>query len=159
MDIALAIVSIAAFVMSATTCVLTFINNRKKLNIYIYEYQRADKAHNFRFGFENESRVPITINRMFLFVENQKFENKPVSSLVQKMVYHDGGVNNLFSMDFPIAIPALGAQKGIVVFGKCPIEIPECATQLTFQVNTNRGMINKMILDIPPDAHRRMMSQ
>jgi len=130
---------------------------RSRLNIRIRILSKLIKSRtNFillYMSFSNESTLPVAITAINLVTEDRTTSCLEVPDVVLSRTSRSGStVTNQekhYSMEIPINIPALSATSGYVLF---PVEpdtrLPE-SNILSFEVHTNRGVIDRIELQLP----------
>ena len=147
------VLTVMAFVMSLTSWIHTFINQRKRLSISVVACDKFDTRLVFLFFFENKSRLPISITRIKLCNNGKSVENEPVERLLfenkktlgKEITDH----HSLYSERFPISLGMLDSCSAYVVFADCQRVFEMIPTLLNFQVYTNRGKELQMTLRKP----------
>ena len=130
---------------------------KSRLNIRIRILSKLIKSRtNFNLlymSFSNESTLPVAITAINLIIEDKPIHCLEVPDIVLSRTSRSGStVTNQekhYSMEIPINIPALSATSGYVLF---PVEpdtrLPE-SNILSFEVHTNRGVIDRIELQLP----------
>ena len=130
---------------------------KSRLNIRIRILSKLIKSRtNFillYMSFSNESTLPVAITAINLIIEDKPIHCLEVPDIVLSRTSRSGStVTNQekhYSMEIPINIPALSATSGYVLF---PVEpdtrLPE-SNILSFEVHTNRGVIDRIELQLP----------
>ena len=130
---------------------------KSRLNIRIRILSKLIKSRtNFillYMSFSNESTLPVAITAINLVTEDRTTSCLEVPDVVLSRTSRSGStVTNQekhYSMEIPINIPALSATSGYVLF---PVEpdtrLPE-SNILSFEVHTNRGVIDRIELQLP----------
>jgi hypothetical protein len=147
------IISGLAFIMSLSSWIHILVTQRRKIRISFLDYSGIEDTHTFYVSFENLSRLPVSISRIFMLADDKPFECTRVPIKVLTLTHKSSnnivGQKNFYSLDIPISIPSLGAVSGYVAFEHCPKKIPDPPTVLTFLVHANRG--RPFELSIPLD--------
>lgn len=147
------VLTVMAFVMSLTSWIHTFINQRKRLSISVVACDKFDTRLVFLFFFENKSRLPISITRIKLCNNGKSVENEPVERLLFENTKTLGKEitdhHSLYSERFPISLGMLDSCSAYVVFADCQRVFEMIPTLLNFQVYTNRGKELQMTLCKP----------
>lgn len=130
---------------------------KSRLNIRIRILSKLIKSRtNFillYMSFSNESTLPVAITAINLIIEDKPIHCLEVPDIVLSRTSRSGStVTNQekhYSMEIPINIPALSATSGYILF---PVEpdtrLPE-SNILSFEVHTNRGVIDRIELQLP----------
>ncbi len=140
------IVGIAGFVLSVVNIFLTFLRNRRRLNVRfgadgITSLSDQD-LFAVAFSFENLSQLPISITRVQLQVAGKLYDCDRVPHVVERVRikskdFEDTSV--LKSVSVPVNLPSLGAESGFLVFGVPQGTLSSSEKDLIFQICTNRG--------------------
>ena len=130
---------------------------KSRLNIRIRILSKLIKSRtNFillYMSFSNESTLPVAITAINLIIEDKPIHCLEVPDIVLSRTSRSGStVTNQekhYSMKIPINIPALSATSGYVQFlFDQDIQLPASNT-LSFEVHTNRGVIDRIELQLP----------
>ncbi|AVM48569.1 hypothetical protein C5Q96_06795 [Mogibacterium diversum] len=130
---------------------------KSRLNIRIRILSKLIKSRtNFillYMSFSNESTLPVAITAINLIIEDKPIHCLEVPDIVLSRTSRSGStVTNQekhYSMEIPINIPALSATSGYVLFPVGPdIQLPS-SNILSFEVHTNRGVIDRIALQLP----------
>lgn len=150
----LAAISVLAFIMSLSTWVFTFINQRRKVKLNVEHYYQSGNGnyHFFLFSIENRSRLPILITHIYLINENQnKLKCQIMPTEVITTTLKSGNVEktlkSIYSIQFPISISSLDGISGYIAFEDRQKVIPVLTTDANFEVHTNRG--RSFLLKLP----------
>ena len=150
------VIAALGLVLSLLSWAYTLITQRRKIAISISEIKSYSDVTYLRMAFENQSRLPIAITRIALFL-GEKIINCTVNpTLVTENTHRDGKgqitrVEVEKSTVIPIQIQSLGAVNALVLFEHLP-ELPEDdTTHLTFLIATNRGKAFETILELPKE--------
>lgn len=144
MQIALNILSVFAFVLSLSSWIHAWITQRRKLRMLASFHLHSNfECHIFHVSFENQSRIPIAISRIYLIIGSNEYE---CTRYPKKVFETTSRINNEItshevykSLEHPIAIPSLGGASGYIAFEDCQQIIGAPATVATFRLHTNRG--------------------
>lgn len=156
--------TIAAFVMSSVTWVVTIVAHRKKVKIEVlgnglWSEQRGFPEypkHFVRFMFMNQSRLPISI----VSVELTSGEAKIICDSKGIVYVRGSGTTASSSLslwekrsaDMPINLPGLVSANAILSFDDPEHKIEFAAIRLTLRLLTTRGEIKRKIslANLPP---------
>lgn len=130
---------------------------RSRLNIRIRILSKLIKSRtNFillYMSFSNESTLPVAITAINLVIEDKSIHCLEVPDIVLSRTSRSGStVTNQekhYSMEIPINIPALSATSGYVLFPVEPDTRLPASNILSFEVHTNRGVIDRIALQLP----------
>jgi len=153
------IIGVLGFLMALTTCILSAINQRRKIRLRIIYHYRNTENLVFLVSFENLSRLPILITQIYLVNENgDKLECRAESKKVFVTTNRKGnevvGREVQKNIQLPISLPSLGGISGLIVFARHRDIFPVLSTELNFQVHTNRG--GSFLLKLPPGEPRNL---
>ena len=137
-------VSVSAFVMSLMSWVHVWACQRRKLEIKIFEYMPLNQERNFFVSFENRSRLPVLITRIFLLSDSGgRLECLPISRPIYEDKRTSGGVvtyaETTKNLQLPIAVSSLGGCSGWITFEDPDKNFPSLSSAANFLVHTNRG--------------------
>ena len=134
-------IAVAGFLMSLATWILTFLSQRKNIGIRITECKSDDEI---TLCFVHKSRLPIAITRIVLLSGENEVDCVPFPTWVLDDTRRSGkeiiSRKSYYSMQMPIAISALGAVSGYVLFQSDQRMLPDDAKLLNLKVYTNRGL-------------------
>ena len=137
-------IAVAGFLMSLATWIHTFLSQRKNIRIRITECKSDDEITLCFVHIENKSRLPIAITRIVLLSEQNEVDCVPFPTWGLDDTRRSGkeiiSRKSYYSMQMPIAISALGAVSGYVLFQSDQRMIPDDAKLLNLKVYTNRGL-------------------
>lgn len=130
---------------------------KSRLNIRIRILSKLIKSRtNFillYMSFSNESTLPVAITAINLIIEDKPIHCLEVPDIVLSRTSRSGStVTNQekhYSMEIPINIPALSATSGYVLFPVEPDTQLPASNILSFEVHTNRGVIDRIALQLP----------
>ena len=130
---------------------------KSRLNIRIRILSKLIKSRtNFillYMSFSNESTLPDAITAINLIIEDKPIHCLEVPDIVLSRTSRSGStVTNQekhYSMKIPINIPALSATSGYVLFPVGPDTQLPASNILSFEVHTNRGVIDRIELQLP----------
>lgn len=128
------------------SAILSLVRNHRNISIKIVDLYKDDNFVYAYIMFENNSRLPISINRLSLIYKNEPITCSPKSENFVDITLAQNGCfnkNSIFSMSFPLYLPELGCASGYVYFVLPQEDFETLPTHLSFQVGTNRGMIMK----------------
>nr|DAX72469.1 MAG TPA: hypothetical protein [Caudoviricetes sp.] len=147
--------------------VLSIIGLLGGFSSWIYNWQLSKVKMKFRIlskkilpgyillhlSFSNESRLPIALTQINLLLSDEVYTCKETPTKVKTLIKERGSqtVNkeSIYTENIPINIPALSACSGYVLFlPSRDIPLPLSNT-LSFEVHTNRDVINKISLQLP----------
>jgi len=107
-EVVLMVISILAFIMSLSTWIHMWFNQRRNLKISIIHYYKAENYRYFLFSFENLSRLPILISRIEIVDKNKQcIQCNLTPTLVVEKTRKSGIVTQLISL---IKISAFSAS-------------------------------------------------
>lgn len=137
------VIAVAGFVISLCTAISTWAAKRRRLRFAIYFARGAEDTMYFRFGIENLSQLPIAISRVQIKVGNEWFDCTPLSTMVQRHIHRVGdkivSKETMYSSPMPIALDALGAFNGTILFEGLPTLPEKSEKTVNLRVSTNRG--------------------
>lgn len=134
-----------------------YIWSKDRLNIQIRILSKLIKPGTnsalFYMSFSNESRLPVAITAIKLILENKPVSCLEVPDVVLSRTKRTGSTITdqikHYSREIPINISALSATSGYVQFlFDQDIQLPASNT-LSFEVHTNRGVIDRISLQLP----------
>ena len=131
-------IAVAGFLMSLATWILTFLSQRKNIGIRITECKSDDEITLCFVHIENKSRLPIAITRIVLLSGENEVDCVPFPTWVLDDTRRSGkeiiSRKSYYSMQMPIAISALGAVSGYVLFQSDQRMLPDDAKLLNLKV-------------------------
>ena len=146
-------IAVFAFIMSAATWVLSFIRERKRIDVSVIDYSARVESVQLFMLFMNKSRLPISITSVAIVNGNKsalcELEPQDVKILAEKSgnVVTRQDVYRTASM--PIYILPLGATQQYLEFriAHLGLETPLArGSKVSLAISTNRGTINKTVL-------------
>ena len=141
------IVSGVSLVLSVLNFVISAINRRRKINISILEYSFSNGENQFLISFENCSQLPVSISRIFLHIDGEKYECALIPRTVRKITHYSNSTSEteeIKTLPFPVYLGSLGCASGYVAFPKCPKGFENNETHVIFELYTNRGKIKSL---------------
>ena len=146
-------ISISAFVMSLLSWVHVWVYQRRKLSIRIVNYLPLRNEHNFFLSFENESRLPVLVTRIWLLSDcGKRLECLVTPSTIFEITRTKGekemSRESIKNLQMPLAISGLGGLSGWITFVDPHKTLVPLSTVANFQVHTNRGGPFRMTLPL-----------
>ena len=137
-------VSVSAFIMSFLSWVHVWVCQRRKLFIRIVEYMPLKSERNFFMSFENRSRLPILVTRIFLLSDcgaSVECVPRPKPMIEDSKTSYDKVTycETIHNLQLPIAISSLGGLSGWITFAGPDKTYPNLSSTANFLVHTNRG--------------------
>lgn len=155
-------IAILGLLGSIFSWVFNFLSRRKKIRFLIYDYQRLGDIHQFVFSIENLSQLPISISRIFLVIDNKKYECTYIPKRVSETTREIGRKvierKSEYSLPMPIVLTSLGAMHGYVIFENCPKNLENPQTPATLLLHTNRGRPMKLKAQLVQNSHQDIKS-
>lgn len=144
--------SIIGTVGTLYTLISTMVFQRKNLHIKVHAFSVIRDMGIMYVTVENRSRLPIAITSLEIEVSNTFIscchEPKRIAERVRKIGGEVVSRSEYYSMTFPISLSSLAATSGYLCFGNIPDNVSAHPTEVTFQVQTNRGTLMKRKLSI-----------
>lgn len=141
------IVSGISLIISVANTVVNLASRRKKIRISILEYGYYLGENQFVLSFENCSQLPVSVSRMFLCINGERYECRLLPRTVREITHYRGEISEtekINTLPFPIYLSSLGCSSGYVVFPKSPKAFENQNTLANFQLYTNRGKIESL---------------
>lgn len=137
---------------TAFTFIHTFIINRKNVNVRIIGHRYSNKSLLTYMAFENNSRLPISITGISVFIGGIAYSCVEPSVIALETTYRTGKTitshHEYKTLSLPINLSSLGGTSGYVYFEFPEANIQSDATQLNFSISSNRGTVMKKILSL-----------
>lgn len=127
----------------------SFINSRKRLIIQLSDiaYRTDIKTLVIVIVFENRSRLPISITDVTLIAEEKELSFEPYPRCVAKYSHKEGSEvvdrKFLYNLAFPVSLAQLEAASGHLLLDISQEEFEKLPTQVTLQVRSTRGRVQK----------------
>lgn len=149
------ILSVIGLLGGLSSWIYIWLGNKPKFKCVILSKKVTPEGLLLYVSFSNESRLPIALTKIDLIVGNSRvtcvqFPEK-VFEIIQKTKDVITHKEKHFSMQIPINISGLSATSGFVYFRFGLNTVPPISNVLTLEVSTNRGGINIISLELPPD--------
>jgi len=149
-------ISVLAFILSVSNTAYLLITQRFNLKVLFKEYTIIDKIDDkpFILGLiiENKSRLPVSVSRMFLHINKEKFEFSWFPQIVFSSVLNQSektlSQSDTYSLCFPQNISSLGSCCGYFAIrsnnnftiddlkkSKCRIEIHSNRGKRSFKID------------------------
>lgn len=144
------LISTLAFILSLINTAYLIYTQRFKLNASFKEYtivdSICDKPLILGTIIENYSRVPTSVSRMYLYINNKKYEFSWFPQIVFSSSFNDKSENksstaDVWSLCFPQNISSLGSCCGYFVVrteGKFNVDDLK-KSNCRIEIHTNRG--------------------
>jgi hypothetical protein len=146
------VIALLAFVMSFTSWILYFVSNRRKVLVRVKKYTFKQNFCLLWLSFENYSRLPISVTRLFLLFKDEVIECETIPQTVFENTSKRGEVILKHeiekSLELPIQLDSLGAKSGFILFQSGQVHPEKPPILLTLRVCTNRGTIKKLELPL-----------
>lgn len=152
------IIAIIGLILSLYNFFSNLYNNRVRLRIEYISCCYIDSSLAFTFVFENFSRLPITISRLFIDLGSKRYEFQWHSELLEfglnrNLFVNPGG--KFSSLGFPCEITGLGAVSGVFLINRSslpplPLKLKNETAQL--YLHTSRGKRKTKIVSLSIDA-------
>ncbi|GEM_PF-3534293 len=145
-------IAVLGFIFSLCNTIYLIVLNKRNLKVTCKKYSPCgyltDKPIFFELIFENNSRRSISITRMFLNIDNKKFEFFSFPQLVyeenNKTCGRITSEQKEYSLVLPKTIDGFGVLGGFfcVLTNNC-VDFKKLSTaKLSLSVHTNRGITN-----------------
>lgn len=147
------LLSIFGSVGTIFSLVSAFMSKRKnlKINVAAAAYSQTFHLLKITFSFENRSQLPITIINLKFFSGEHELKIEEYPRCVKEYAHRHGSEVVdwifLYNLNFPVDIHQLGAVSGDVLLDISPKDFESLSTQLTVEVHSTRGQVQKIQLD------------
>lgn len=123
------------------------ISNRKNIYVRISRAYLHDNSVLLHILMDNKSRLPISINRVSLIINETTYHAFDIKTQIFRGDYKSNNeiikTDIIYSAEFPIELASLGGTNFYLFFELPPNAFQSLSTQLTLQFHTNRGMVRK----------------
>lgn len=142
-------VALAGFIISVINSVYLISSNSFKISLVLKSFAFCDNHDGhptyFELTIENKSRVPISISRMFLIINSQKYEFQWETERIGHFEFKTNGKvteeYSTYSLTLPQNITGMGAIGGFffVPTDDSITKTDFLNSQLWIEIHTNRG--------------------
>ena len=144
------ILGVIGFVMSVVSAAIAWRNQRKRMRLSVLDYIYGDSFVSVFILVENLSRLPIAITSILIEDRGGKMNCCEIEPVKVKVFTSRTGKEitsqEIFkTIALPVQLQPLGAQNGYLEFRRISSKPLTPGTGVSFQINTNRGQINKTI--------------
>lgn len=147
------IISVLALIGGLSSWLYVWYMSRVNFSIVIYAKLLSSNDILLYLGFANESRLPISLTKISILHDGDCLYCKPIPELVFKSTSRTGDTitneEKHYSLQIPINLDSLSASSGYLYFPLRQETVLQNASALTFEVQTNRGVIKRMTLELP----------
>lgn len=140
MEVVSVIISIFGLGLSIFLAIRTYIKERESYSIDVIDYRSFQTESRFLFCFSNTSSCPLTIvgikcDGLVCLLESKTIEAKRDGTIVRA------------SAQFPLCIPAHGAQYAYVLFPDTGVLHKQLdpGTAVNFQIQTTRALSQRTV--------------
>lgn len=140
MEIISVIISVFSLGLSIALAVRTYVKERESYSIDVIDYRAFHTESQFLLCFSNTSSCPLTIidikyDGLICLLEPRAIETKRDGTIVRA------------SAQFPLCIPAHGAQYAYVLFPDTGVQHKQLnsGTVVNFQIQTTRSLSQRTV--------------
>lgn len=140
MEIVSIVISILSLVLSITLAVRTYLKERESYSADVIDYRSFQTESQFLFCFSNTSSCPLTIIGI-------KYDGI-ICLLEPKAIKTRRGVPVRMTAEFPLCIPAHGAQYTYVLFPGAGVPHKQLTpgTVVNFQIQTTQSLSQRTVI-------------
>lgn len=140
MEIVSIVISILSLGLSITLAVRTYLKERESYSADVIDYRSFQTESQFLFCFSNTSSCPLTIIGI-------KYDGI-ICLLEPKAIETRRGVPVRMTAEFPLCIPAHGAQYTYVLFPGAGVPHKQLTpgTVVNFQIQTTRSLSQRTVI-------------
>jgi hypothetical protein len=157
------IIAIIALLLSIYNFLYNVISKWTRLDIDVQYYKPtkiSDKNNLFLLTtFINNSDLPITINKVYLHIDEKKYlcsiNKQHLGNVTQKSGNTIKSEMNYYSIPFPLQINNLDSERGVLVIATN--DILHISNNMELEILTTRGIIKKKIKNLEEIEHFREM--
>lgn len=141
-------ISIVGLIISIINAIYFFKNKKRSITIDVRSYTLKTHFQKYQLAniylrIINHSQLPISITRIQLIIDNEKFDVSTFPQTIMTLTHHSGKEQverqKIKSTLMPINIMSLGAYSGYLSFPILRDSLPANQKHLTFEISTNRG--------------------
>ena len=151
------VIAVIGFLLSLSSWIHAWTTQRKSLTVTAYEACSFANLVYFVVAIENNSRLPISVNKLTLHYEDIVAPCTMIPKRVLELTRTHGKEiverKTHYSMDMPVNINALSSATGYILFENLPYDLPTDANKAVLVIGTNRGRKVKKILELPEVRH------
>ena len=136
------IVGISGFILSFITAIALLVNERKNLEIRIYDVMRKGDRNYLLFSIVNKSRLNISVLAVHI-IQDETFELDHNSKYFQSITVKDRVIHESFTVGLPINICGLDSVRGVARTIKGVHTLYSSSAEVV--IYTNRGRIEQTI--------------
>ena len=149
------LISVIALIGSFSSWLYIWYQNRVTFSLEICSKHMSPKGILLYVCFTNKSRLPVSITKISLLRCGLHIQCNPIPKLVFSSISKTGdrttNEEKHYSISIPINLNPLYATSGYLYFHLVQETVLQNASVLTFEVQTNRGVIKKMTLELPSE--------
>lgn len=147
------LISVIALMGSFSSWLYIWYLNRVNFSLEICSKHMSPKGILLYVCFTNKSRLPVSITKISLLHCGLHIQCNPIPKLVFSSTSKTGdritNEEKHYSISIPINLNPLSASSGYLYFPSVQETFLQNTSVLAFEVQTNRGVIKKMTLELP----------
>ncbi len=136
------IVGISGFILSLITAIILLVNERRSLDISIYDIMRKGDRNYLLFSIANKSRLNISVLAIHV-IQDETFQIDHNSKYFHSITINERVIHESYTTGLPINICGLDSVRGVARTIKSPHTLYSLSAKVI--IYTNRGKITRNI--------------